>query len=169
LPLVIVNPFAVLIDMREQRAFAFTGISSDKDKHNLPIKVPVRFGTLQQGDYSIGGLEHVVSIERKSAGDLYGTIGRGRARFVRELERLQELPHAFIVVEADWRELHHAPPPYSELSYKTVYRSVLAWQVRYPRVHWWFCPGRAFAEVTTFRLLEKVWKAQQAAEGQQCP
>jgi hypothetical protein len=35
---------------------------------------------------------------------------------------------------------------------------VIAWQQRYPRVHWWLCPGRAFAEVTTYRILERYWR-----------
>lgn len=165
---VVVAPFAVVVDTREQKPFAFNSLRADKDQDSAPIEVQVLHRALPAGDYSINGLQHVVAIERKSKDDLYGTLGQRRACFTRELERLQELPHAFIVVEADWRELHHAPPLYSRLTYKSVFRSVLAWQVRYPRVHWWFCPGRAFAEVTTFRLLEKVWKAQQAAEGQQC-
>lgn len=56
------------------------------------------------------------------------------------------------------REAMPGPPLYSELNPKTVYRSILAWEVRYPVIHWQLCPDRRFAEVTTFRLLERFLK-----------
>jgi hypothetical protein len=57
------------------------------------------------------------------------------------------------------------PPEHSQLSSKTVFRSVAAWDVRYAKVSWWPCPERAMAEVTTFRLLEK-WLQQHATEAE---
>jgi hypothetical protein len=99
-----------------------------------------------------------VAIERKSLADLYSTLGQGRQRFARELERLNGYEFTAVVVEAEWSVVIGSPPAYSQLLPKTVYRSVIAWQVRYPKVHWWFVPGRDFAEVTTFRLLERYWK-----------
>jgi ERCC4-type nuclease len=98
-------------------------------------------------------------VERKSAADLFGTLAGGRRRFVRELERLQErCEYAAVVVEADWETLFTTPPEYSRLPPRNVFRSVVAYQQRYPRVHWWFCPGRRFAELTTFRVLERFWR-----------
>ena len=38
-----------------------------------------------------------------------------------------------------------------------VVRSAIAWQQRHPRVHWWFVPGRDFAEKLTFRILERYY------------
>ena len=66
----------VIIDSREQAPLAFA---------NLPSEV----GTLDTGDYSIRGLEHLVAVERKSLDDLLGIVGRDRQRFRRELQRLR--------------------------------------------------------------------------------
>lgn len=63
------------------------------------------------------------------------------------------------------REAMPGPPARSELNPKTVYRSIQAWRVRYPVIHWEPCPDRRFAEVTTFRLLERFLKEELAREG----
>ncbi|MDE2097140.1 MAG: ERCC4 domain-containing protein, partial [Patescibacteria group bacterium] len=120
-------------------------------------------GTLKSGDYSLLGFENRIAIERKSLSDLFSTLGQGRDRFHRELERLAATDYQFaaVVCEADWATVLASPPERSMLRPKTVFRSVIAWQIRYPLVHWWFCPGRAFAEKVTFRLLERFWKEQQ--------
>ena len=47
-------------------------------REQLPLDLaPLRMkrGTLATGDYSIKGMEHVVSLERKSLDDLLGCIG----------------------------------------------------------------------------------------------
>jgi DNA excision repair protein ERCC-4 len=62
-------------------------------------------GTLQTGDYSVSGLEHVIAVERKSLPDLVQSCGRERSRFSEELERLMAYPVRAIVVEATWRDL----------------------------------------------------------------
>ncbi len=154
----ITAPFAVVIDTREQRPFEFKSLRSDAAQGKRPIVVPTVRGCLAAGDYSLNEPVGLVSIERKSLGDLFGTLAHGRARFERELDRLRDFARAYIVVEADWSQVFRDPPRHSDLNPKTVYRSVLAWQHRFPRVQWWFCPGRAFAEVTTFRILERAWK-----------
>jgi ERCC4-type nuclease len=51
-----------------------------------PMKTEV--GTLTTGDYSIRGLEHVVSVERKTLPDLVACVGSSRERFDKEVKRL---------------------------------------------------------------------------------
>lgn len=157
------TPFEVLIDTREQLPFAFAGLLADAAQGGGPLEVRTRRWTLQQGDYSIGGFEGRVAVERKSLEDLYGTLGSGRQRFVAELERLSAPPMEFaaVVVEADFWEILTAPPVYSKLPPKTVHRSVIAWQQRYPSIHWWTLRNRRLAEITTFRILERFWKEAQ--------
>jgi ERCC4-type nuclease len=155
-PLIV--PFAVAIDTREQRPYAFGGLVSDAKERRRPLVVPTEIRTLRSGDYSIVGHEDAIAIERKSLADLYGTLGQGRDRFVRELERLARLSFAAVVIEAEWSEIIGSPPGLSGLNPKTVLRSVIAWQQRYPRIHWWPCPERRFAEVLTYRILERWWK-----------
>lgn len=154
-------PFVVIRDTREQRGWDFTGIRSDADTGRRVLTVNVQAGTLGQGDYSILGMEQWVAIERKSAADLFGTLAQGRKRFTAELVRLQTLQFAAVVVEADWRTVLLDPPRHSRLNPKTVHRSVLAWTQRFKGVHWFMCPTRDMAEVTTFRILERFWKDRQ--------
>jgi DNA excision repair protein ERCC-4 len=154
----LVCPFAVVIDTREQRPFAFADLRSDAKDGNRLLDVPVQCGTLGQGDYSILGMEQWIAIERKNLADLFGTLGRHRGRFERELARLQTLEAAAVVVEGDWEDVLLHPPPHSGLQPKSVFRSVIAWQQRFPKVHWNLMPSRRLAEVFTFRFLERFWK-----------
>lgn len=153
-------PGIVVIDTREQNPFEFSlgTLRADTDNHGRPWRIATRRGTLREGDYSLMGYEHRVALERKSAADLFNTIGQGRDRFERELSRLNTLDVAGVVCEADWHQILTEPPPHSKLKPKIVFRSVIAWQQRYPRVHWWMMPSRRLAEVTTFRILERFLK-----------
>ena len=69
--------------------------------------------TLKTGDYSIEGYENKIAVERKSLADLAGSLGKGHARFRRELERAKELDYFAIVVEGSVTDLekknwHHS-------------------------------------------------------------
>lgn len=179
-----VAPFTVVIDTREQAPYSFTGIKTDVSStrkrkgqskpQSLPLIVPTVVETLKSGDYSIRGHELSISVERKSLQDLYGTLSQRRKQFVAELERLNEMPFAAVVVESGWESVLRSPAtivdngPHhvSQLLPKTIYRSILAWQQRYVHVHWLMCPARWFAERTTFRILERYWKDLQKREKQ---
>jgi ERCC4-type nuclease len=160
-------PFAgiVLIDTREQRPYAFTGFRAGARAGHAPLAVTTKVVNLPTGDYSLEGYADRVAIERKSLADLYATLGQGRSRFERELQRLAGMQLGFVVIEAEWRAVVRHPPERSRLAPKSVYCSVIAWQQRYPNVHWWTCPGRRFAEVTTLRILERFWRDQRRAAG----
>lgn len=162
-------PRAIVVDTREQLPFSFGGLRADVSYgagNSATLIIELVTGTLAAGDYSLWGFTDQVAIERKSIADLFGTLSQGRDRFVRELERMQDtLQFAAVVVEADWSEILNRPPLYSELPPKIVHRSVLAWQQRYPRVHWWMMPDRRLAEVTTFRILERFWRDTEKKKG----
>ena len=160
----LVTPFTLVIDSREQTPYAFAGLRSDADAGRQPLLVRTVTRGLEAGDYSLEGFERLVAVERKSLSDLFTTLGQARARFVRELQRLASYDFAAVVVEGTWEDVLVRPPSRSQLNAKTVFRSVVAWQQRYPRVHWWMCPSRAFAEVATFRMLERFWKDRMAKE-----
>ena len=66
----------VVTDTREQLPYLFPG-----------CRLSIR--KLDAGDYSLEGYEDVISVERKSASDFFGSITQDRERFERELERLQ--------------------------------------------------------------------------------
>ena len=153
------SPFIVTVDSREQAPFAFAAgtIKADARQGYRPVNVRTQVGTLTSGDYSIDGHQWQIAVERKSLEDLVSTLAHGRRRFQAELSRLATYKVVAIVVEADWPMILMDPPPFSRLLPKTIYRSVIAWQQRFPTVHWWLCPSRAFAEVTTYRILERYW------------
>ncbi len=151
-------PCTVVIDQQEKRPYSFDRIKADASQGEGFVAVRTEVGHLKTGDYSLAGYEHRVAVERKSPSDCFSTIGQGRDRFERELARLNGMQFACVVVEAEWSEIFADPPEHSQLSPKTVYRSVLAWQQRFKNVHWLMMPGREVAEVTTFRVLERFWK-----------
>lgn len=182
-PAEITVPFTVVVDTREQErgesAYTFSNIFADVRQRSRRLIVPTIRRKINAGDYSIDGHDGYqglvrggeglskmmwspagVSIERKSLADLYGTLGQSRARFTRELDRLAGYEFAAVIVEASWYTVLKAPElglVRSQLNPKTIYRSVIAWQQRYPTIHWWMCEGRAHAEVTVFRILERWW------------
>lgn len=127
--------------------------------------------TLKTGDYvarryfpDTPPVEHMpatteacATVERKTLADLYGTASWDRERFKRELERMTHYGWRAIVIEAEWHQVF-APNHYlthaTKMLPKAMLASLLAWSQRYG-VHIIPCPGRAAAELMTFRLLER--------------
>lgn len=153
-----VTPFAVVVDTRENAPYDFHGIRADSRDGGGPVVVRIVRRGLPTGDYSLEGFEDEVAIERKSLDDLYGTLGGGRKRFEREMERLAAMRWACVVIEASWTRILTRPPVQSRLRPKTILRSVDAWSIRFPNVHWRTADTRGLAERMTFRLLERYWK-----------
>jgi len=153
--------FVTVIDTREQAPFAFRGIAGERGRE---LEIATCRAGLRTGDYSVQGLEDAVAVERKSKTDLYGTVGRGRARFERELERLAAMPAPALVLECDLASLLR-PPERSRVSPSSVLNSLIAWSVRH-RIPVWPCPGRRFAEILTFRLLDhyRAWRLKESGE-----
>ncbi len=79
--------FRIVIDTREQAPYAFACPSVRRK--------------LVAGDYSVDGLEQLVAVERKSLADFTKTVLHDFPRFAAELDRLANMPHTCIVVEAD--------------------------------------------------------------------
>lgn len=158
MPSVVLSPVIVSVDSREQMPFSFLNIKADVSQGSAPLIIRTIGRTLRSGDYSIDGHDDLVAVERKSLDDAYSTFSHGRERFERELERLNFMAFAAVVIEAGWGRILGSPPAHSRLAPKSVFRSIIAWQQRFPRVHWLTCPDRRFAEIATFRILERFWK-----------
>jgi len=131
----------ILCDTREQAPFTFGGYDCE-----------AQVGTLTTGDYSLGGLEDRVAVERKSLDDLLGCLtGEGRERFERELARARGLDAFCVVIEASFQDM--AEGRYrSRMKPHAALQSVLAFQVRYGVPFVW-CGNRAGAEYVTFHFL----------------
>ena len=87
----------VIIDSREQMRLDFSNL------HIRGVKsLDVIRHKLDEGDYSFSGFEDKVFIERKSVGDLYGSIFQGRERFEREFDRVVEknYEYRYLIIES---------------------------------------------------------------------
>jgi ERCC4-type nuclease len=110
-----------IIDTREQRPLELA-----------PLGVTV--GTLDTGDYSLVGCEHVVRIERKSLDDLLGCVGRDRERFDREVQRLLAYPVRVLIVEATWQTMELGQWR-SKVTPAAAIGSLLGWQAMGLSIH----------------------------------
>jgi len=80
----------IVIDSREQEPYSFD-----------PRLAGAVRRALQAGDYSVGGLEDQVAVERKTLDDFVSTVIHRRRRFREELRKLGQYRAACVVVEAE--------------------------------------------------------------------
>ena len=175
----VVTPFTVLIDKMEQQPFSFDKITPDVSETPADLRRMVIANDIKQsdikflvqrkykalgaanGDYSVDGFHGRVSVERKSMNDAHSTIlsyGDRQRRFETELENLSTMESAAVVVECSLGELLANAPSHGRKTHsenrKILHRRVISWQQDF-RVPWLFCDSREFAEVTTFRILQR--------------
>jgi DNA excision repair protein ERCC-4 len=131
----------IVIDSREQRPFPFT---------NSIVK------KLDSGDYSLEGLEHLITIERKSKEDAYGSLGAGRERFKREFQRMAKYRYAACVIECSLESFLN-PPYHSELNPKSAINTLMSWQIEF-NVHVLFAGTRQSAMAATAQYLRHFYR-----------
>lgn len=125
---------------RELKPEQITALIDSREQQRLDLS-PLRseVATLDTGDYSVRGLEHVIRIERKSLADLVACVGRERDRFQREVERLMAYPVRVLVVEALWAQIEsHEPanPQWrGQVTREAAIGSLLGWQAQGLSVH----------------------------------
>lgn len=165
------SPFTILVDVNEKRPWRFGSIPGPKGQGT--ITVPWEWYNLGHGygDYTIKGATSKtcrwrLSVERKSPSDLYGTVLSRRRQFVTELENLNKMEYAAVVVEANLMTILNYNPPYWDSQglpkearmnkQRQVLGSIQAWQLRYPNIRWWFLP-RKYCPIWVYRLLNRFW------------
>lgn len=154
----IASSFAIAIDNSEKTPWKFDDIASNEGSKPRPLIVPTVSKSLDTGDYSIVGFEQRITIERKSLGDLYGTLGSGRDRFERELERMASFEVAMVVIEADLLDIMTRPPEHSRVPPSAIQGSIIAYSQRFRNVKWWPLPNRDAAERWAFRQLDRFYR-----------
>lgn len=151
-----VCPFTIVIDTNETYPFPFDQVFDREDNRVEVPTVRRPLYTIGLADYTINGMELDVQIERK-AEDLESSMSERRDVFEEEICRLNDCcTHAWVIVEKQWSDILQDDHTHGARA-KSISRTVIAWQVKYPGVGWWFCAGRYHAEQVAFRLLEKVW------------
>ena len=145
----------IIADTREQLPFDFGP------------DVSVISRKLDTGDYSLDGYEGRITIERKRPGEMFSMCGGGRARFERELSRMQDINQAhrdnraIVVIEGSSQMVMDAQGKYTKIKPATVMRSTRQWIVRYD-VHFYFMGGKVHGLPTdiTAREHAKAWTFQ---------
>lgn len=90
----------IIKDSREQQGWWFEEPEAKAGKVNFAT---TQIAKLDAGDYSVKGLEDLVTIERKNGfSELFGNMSpkASRERFEREMERMQSIKHRFIFIES---------------------------------------------------------------------
>jgi hypothetical protein len=85
------NNFTIIIDTREQQPWNFNDYTKAHKK-------------LDTGDYSIEGLEHILTIERKKSSSEFAT-NIVESRFKDVVMRLSQFKYSFLLLEFDLEDL----------------------------------------------------------------
>ncbi len=141
----------VLIDTRERKEYSFRDVEV------------VRTG-LKTGDYTIEGFEDVFAVERKSLNDLANTLGGGRDRFEKELERAEAFEKFVVVIEAEKSMLYDrdnsggCPHYYSNIHPNSIIGTVEKWPKKYDTLEFEWAGDRDSARNRTRELLEEWYE-----------
>lgn len=132
------GPLTILVDTRERYPYRFAKQQAGTVRE-----------ALSAGDYAVrdGEGRVVAAVERKTIGDLAGSLDNGSLAF--ELSKLASLPRAAVVVEDRYSallKLTHTPTGYLPDLLARV-------QVRYPEIPIVFAETRPLAEEWAFRWL----------------
>lgn len=139
----------ILVDNREQKPLTF------KDVEVVSTKLDV-------GDYmaEIDGAIVPISFERKSLGDLYGTMNAGYPRFKEEIKRAEASKTKLIlVIEQSMSDVLEGYS-YSECSGDTMMKKLCTLEVKYDLTFKFFNSRMEMSRyiVETFLAVERHWK-----------
>ena len=140
----------IIIDTREQRPLFLDEQGVVRNGYTtLALFVRTK---LDYGDYSLTGLEGLVSIERKSVSDLRNSLMGEHRRFVKELVALGQMKRAWIVVEGSEVDFTGYP---GMVDYRKFRQMLVSIQVHYGIPIYWAGTREGseqfvFAYLTTF-------------------
>lgn len=139
-------------DSREQKSLDFSGIEGIEKLEEVALPF---------GDYTAIVYEKPVPIvfERKSIGDLFGTMTNDYERFKREMSRTKEANHKLIlIVEGTYTDVYSGYE-HSKFEGTSMIKKLAMMYVRYD-METWFCESRrvmARRIVDTFLAVERNW------------
>lgn len=141
----------IVRDTREQKGKGWEFRASANCEGMIKEKLDV-------GDYSLHGYEHLVCVERKTLGDLYGTLGNqtNYNRFLKEWERAKEHPVKFLIIEATLADVNGGYG-WSKANPNNIHAKLISLQVKH-NVHVIFAGRKDVARAYVRRLLNKLWQ-----------
>ena len=148
--------FEVIVDTRERTGWDFS------DYELVTGSVNTKLDT---GDYSIVGLEDRICIERKkSVQELAQNVTQDR--FKREMERMAEFPHKFLLLEFDMYDVANYPVGselpkrlWDKLKIKGPYIFSFLDNIQLDYgINVVFCGSRQYAQDAAYRLMKKCHK-----------
>ena len=121
--------FQIIRDTREQKGWVFDEEEKKSGKCRITGTTEIKLDT---GDYSIKGLEHLITIERKNGfSELFGNLGNktSRIRFEKEIDRMSSIPHCYILVETNLSKdtLGLGIPQGSSMPASRIYEQLLSY------------------------------------------
>lgn len=121
------------------------------------------FRKLETGDYTVAGFEDILCIDRKaSVSELATNVNQ--KRFKKELERMKEIPHAYLILEANLSEVLEYPhnsnlPPHVKSKIRMngsfLLRCLTRMEIKYG-FNVIFAGSRYYAERIALCLMEDV-------------
>ena len=144
----------LLSDTREQSPLSFEGLDGiDKiETIGLPF-----------GDYTcmIDGRQVPICFDRKSIGDLFGTMTSGYERFKREMQRAKDNNHKLILItEGTYSDVLDGYS-HSEYSGESMIKKLATLAVKYD-LEWWPCESRQVMALRirdTFTAVQRTWQS----------
>ena len=135
--------FIMIVDTREQKPL-------------FKLKPWIVSHGLNSGDYSIQGFETVITIERKSIPDLLGTLGKGRIRFEKELNRMSEYKWKGLLIEGLENDVYQ-PNDFSSMHPNSIYHSLAAIETKWG-VNVYYAKDKKSARNWVLSRLTKLYK-----------
>ena len=130
----------IIVDSREQKPFHFEGHTLIESK-------------LEYGDYSLHP-NNKLAIERKSLGDLYGTLSGGRERFEREIQKAKKLEgYIIVIVESTLNNMMYQKQKFGKASGEFIAHNMRQLLRKYDNLQFVFCDDREDAKIKTLHLL----------------
>ena len=145
--------YTIIVDSREQNALWMKSSKRTKIKKEK----------LDTGDYSAKGYEDKICLERKSLGDLFGSLGKGHKRFRKELERARSLDYFAIIIEGsimsilnkEWEGSYH-----TKMRGYVILKILCTLQVKYG-IHVIYAGSRKGAKRVIMQLLKSYIKKEE--------
>ena len=154
------NNFTIIVDTREQQPWSFPHYAVANRK-------------LDAGDYSIEGLESILSIERKKSVNEIAT-NIIEPRFKDAIQRLSKHKYAFLLLEFDIDKVLSYPIGSAlpkrlwnrtKITPAFLMKHILDWQTQY-NIKVIFCGSSSDAEQVAEYIFKKIYRLEQINKGE---